>query len=153
MLDEGRNDMKPIYVVNRAQSSDVNGWRQIASPKPPFYTLGIISAIYCNKMFHLDVNHKFNLSVENINGHTGDCDSSKIPPPDEVYSGLLNHLEFRGLQYAVLATKRHVIRLCGRYSAFSTASRFIRYMILSELLIVSFEQMVKYSLKLCSNCS
>ena len=38
LLDEGRNDMKPIYVVNRAQSSDVNGWRQIASPKPPFYT-------------------------------------------------------------------------------------------------------------------
>ncbi len=105
LLDEGRNDMKPIYVVNRAQSSDVNGWRQIASPKPPFYTLGIISAIYCNKMFHLDVNHKFNLSVENINGHTGDCDSSKIPPPDEVYSGLLNHLEFRGYNTLSLQPK------------------------------------------------
>ncbi|MEZ5530244.1 MAG: sulfatase-like hydrolase/transferase [Porticoccaceae bacterium] len=102
LFDEKRDSSSPIYIVNRAASSDVNGWRQVANPTAPFYTLGFVSAVYCDTIYHLNVSVKYHLSVEKIKNHMGDCGGKNQPKTKRIYYDIVEHLKARGYDTASL---------------------------------------------------
>lgn len=102
LFSEVRESVPPIYVVDRAPSMNVRGWRQVALPKAPFYTLGKISAIYCDKIYHLDLLRPTELKVEAVQDYFGDCTASDYPSQETVYKGMVKHLQERGYETSSL---------------------------------------------------
>ena len=96
LLSETNRLGAPIYVVSPAPRSTKNGWFFVPSPQPPFYTLGVISAIYCDRIYHLDINKPLHLVEEKIRGYTGRCSETDYPSSEEIYADLLDHLKGRG---------------------------------------------------------
>ena len=91
LIDLERSSMEPIYVVNRQKSGEKNGWRIVSNPRPPFYTLGGLYVIYCDRIFELDlIGNEF--SKSDIKGHTARCDESDFPDDIEVRKNLVNLL-------------------------------------------------------------
>jgi len=62
---------------------------------PPFYQLGQVSLIICNRWYKLDlVNSK--LFYGDVQGHTAPCAAGNLPDPEQAISIILDHLAENG---------------------------------------------------------
>jgi arylsulfatase A-like enzyme len=59
---------------------------------PPFYSLGYIGAVYCQRLYGLDlVGNSF--TVSDLEGHTAPCSESEMPPKEEMRRLIIDHLD------------------------------------------------------------
>jgi arylsulfatase A-like enzyme len=95
VLSSDRDPREPIFVVDRMPSVTVDGWREVPSPQPPFYTLGVLGVIYCDQMYLLSL-QTGEFIGGSIEEHTRPCAPSVAPPGHEVFSTLIRHLADAG---------------------------------------------------------
>ncbi len=96
LLEKDRDNLSPIFSVQKSQSlPNEKGWHRVVSPKPPFYTLGSISASYCHMQYRLNLanNH---LTKDPISGHTQPCSEALLPSIEAVRKVLITHLKQAG---------------------------------------------------------
>ena len=94
LLDPQRPVDKPIYVVDRQPSDSSNGWRIVKNPKPPFYTLGAIHAIYCNWIFSIKLNSN-EFTKGEIRDHTEQCPREMFPDDTTIRNSMIEYLNLQ----------------------------------------------------------
>lgn len=70
---------------------------------PPFYSLGSIGAVVCQRMYDLNL-EKAELAVSDVEGHTAPCAESELPPAHAVARLLVEHLAQCGYDTASIRT-------------------------------------------------
>ena len=78
-------------VVSRMPSVTVDGWREVPSPKPPFYTLGLVGVIYCDQLYLLSLQTR-EIIGGSMEEHTRPCAPSEVPPGNAAFAALIQHL-------------------------------------------------------------
>ena len=97
--------MDPIYIANRMPSTRSHGWRVVENPEPPFYTLGSLHVILCNRIYNLDLQEDV-FSMGDIGDHSMPCEADQFPSAGDVHQDLLQHLEAAGYDVSGLQTPR-----------------------------------------------
>lgn len=98
---------RPIFTAGhkRGASKEMSdGWSlDKLKIQPPFYSLGSVGAIFCHKVYSLNLEEGM-LTVSDIKGHTSPCDGSDIPPPHEVAQLIIKHLAAEGYDTSSIRT-------------------------------------------------
>ncbi len=102
LLGPGKSSMEPIYVVNRSDTLRRNGWTMVGRPEPPFYTLGFLHAIYCNRNFNLDL-IKNEFTHETIAEHSEPCDENDFPSHQMIRQRMVDYLDQQEYDISSLA--------------------------------------------------
>ncbi|MCK5611604.1 sulfatase-like hydrolase/transferase [Candidatus Pacearchaeota archaeon] len=92
LLNIEHKSIEPIFITKRSSRQLIGGWVQTKPPKPPFYTLGQLSMIYCDRIYKLRLKDN-NYRVQRVDNHTAPCDVDDIPSYEEGHKMLINHLK------------------------------------------------------------
>jgi hypothetical protein len=97
--------MRPIISIGvvgvECHSPD---WWCVTDPKlikPPFYQFGFIQVVVCQKMYTLELEHKW-WTVAYVYGHTARCNATDLPDTDQVHQIMVDHLRSNGFDVSSL---------------------------------------------------
>jgi hypothetical protein len=96
--------MRPVFVTDKGQVTNIGGWWQTPDPSPPFYTLRALSLFRCQRWYRLDLVTSRMRSGE-VSGYTAPCPNELLPSDDEARHALEGHLEEQG--YDISSLRRH----------------------------------------------
>ncbi len=105
LLSDARSRDDQIYIVDRTSVAFRGDWLEVLSPKPPFYTLGALAVIQCDRLFTLKL-PRGRFSSRRIEGHTQPCAPDELPPASTVHSQLIEHLAQAGYDTSTLPAPR-----------------------------------------------
>jgi hypothetical protein len=107
LIAPGVESLRPIFTMERKRNAIV------ATPKgrlldklkigPPFYSIGSVGVIICQKMFLLNLEDGV-LAVSDIKGHTSPCRDSDIPSPQQAGRLIIDHLADNGYDTSSIRT-------------------------------------------------
>jgi len=102
LLSAEIDPLRPIVQTQGARlAKGLMGW-EVASPSPPFYTLGALGAVYCQWWYQLNLRRTvFSKGV--VESHTAPCNPSRRPQDAEVRRFLVDHLRENGYDVSSLA--------------------------------------------------
>lgn len=90
------NKFRAILSTHSGEwGSLVQGWRQVAKYDPPFYSMGGIAVVVCNRWYQLKLEDG-GLFVRDVEGHTRPCTEQELPTPQAALQFMLSHLEKKG---------------------------------------------------------
>ncbi len=89
---EGWSLLKGEPPKDRPIFSAVTGNTDPNHPKPPFYQMGIVGLVVCNRWYEFNTVKNI-LTTSNVIGHTAPCDEASPIKPDEARNRLLEHLQ------------------------------------------------------------
>ena len=78
------------------------GWR--VDPRqagPPFYALGSVTAIVCQRAYRLDLDAR-RMRVDDLESHTASCDPFELAGAEEVELEIVDHLRTNGYDVSEL---------------------------------------------------
>jgi arylsulfatase A-like enzyme len=96
--------LRPIITVSNAPKTGQKGqhWQKSHSP-PPFYSLGTVYTIVCQRIFRLDLASD-EFVTSDVNGHTAPCGQDDIPNSASVRRDIMSHLRDNGYDVSSLQT-------------------------------------------------
>jgi arylsulfatase A-like enzyme len=112
LISSKLDPLRLIFIVDRKRGlPELRTKRKAIEHKigPPFYAMGIVGVIVCDKIFELNVDES-TLTVSTIEGHTSPCGRDKIPSPEEIGRLIIGHLEENNYDTSVIETPLSVLR-------------------------------------------
>ncbi|UCE02197.1 MAG: sulfatase [Candidatus Latescibacterota bacterium] len=94
-----RERLRPVFST-KCKTGEIHrdpGRARVAEPAmtPPFYSIGRVTMIVCNRSYTLDV-VAMQLEVEEVAGHTAPCEPAELPSAAEAQAAIRQHLADRG---------------------------------------------------------
>lgn len=85
-----------IFASHPVQAQNNNGWWAINPNyyKAPFFSMGALNVIYCNRSYHFDLTSQ-TMTIRAIDGHTQPCDADRFPTPQSVLREIKTFLTHR----------------------------------------------------------
>ena len=100
VLEEDPDRRRPVLSAKRTRfgaEGTAVGWRiDPLQVGPPFYTLGSITAIVCQRVYRLRLDGRSRMRIRDVVGHSAACEGAKLPKADEVARFLIDHLRENG---------------------------------------------------------
>lgn len=95
LLSEELSPMYPIFSMTRTWAEKEGYWSRVRRMRPPFYSLGGVSVVYCNFYYqwYFDLGE---ISKTKIDSHTLPCDPAGQPSKADVREAIIRHLDERG---------------------------------------------------------
>lgn len=79
IVPDNREKLRPIFSSHTTKPDRLkSGWFIVKNPSAPFYSLGSVTMVICNKSFRLTLESN-SLTSKTINDHTLPCDQSLLP--------------------------------------------------------------------------
>jgi len=96
--------LRPILTVSNDPNTFGDGrlWQKALS-LPPFYGLGVVHTVVCQRIFRLDVTSN-EFTTSDVTGHTAPCGPSEIPDGTTVRRDIVSHLHHDGYDVSSLQT-------------------------------------------------
>lgn len=95
-----------IFVADRKRGlPELRTARETIKHKigPPFYALGYVGAIVCDRFFELNVDEGA-LTISTIKGHTSPCKENDMPDPQKIGRLIIDHLEGNNYDTSAIET-------------------------------------------------
>jgi arylsulfatase A-like enzyme len=96
---------RPIFgfsVTGTDKAIDPRGGIDNGIIKPPFYQFGLITVVYCNQWYSLDL-EKFQWKSGNVEGSTAVCDSKGSLSDKQIYGLMIDQLKGNGFDTSSLS--------------------------------------------------
>jgi arylsulfatase A-like enzyme len=91
--------LRPVFST-KCKTREIQreaGRARVAEPAmtPPFYSIGRVTMIVCNRSYTLDV-VAMQMEVEEVAGHTAPCEPAELPSVEDAQAAIRQHLAERG---------------------------------------------------------
>jgi hypothetical protein len=102
-LTKEPNELRPAIFADKGNIAlrNISGWLMVRSYSEPFYSLGGVGAIICNRWYFLNFENK-QIYSDYIQGHTSPCNDKDLPSVSIILKLLISKLEECGYDISSL---------------------------------------------------